>query len=124
MRYYLIPLELDPAKRPSGCEVAPKYLDLIGTCWGIPPANAAKGPYYIVLVPNEANVTQLEKQADVVKLDATFDKTKLAAVGVDTSKIGVSPTQTAIEGALTKWLTGAERDLDSFNHPSYAKWDN
>jgi hypothetical protein len=119
-RYYLIPVETDADKMRH--RIQPAYLDLIqefciaerARSHGIIPQGDAK--HYIVVLPDKGDATKLEAAEGVVKLDDSLSKAALQTAGADVSKLGTTPTKAALENAVSAYVTGQERSLDSFNH--------
>lgn len=110
-RYYLIPNETDKEKMRE-MERCPKYVDLLGTARGITDWNKTTGKeYYIIVIENDKqDMSKLEKQSDIKKIDTTFlTKTSIESLGV--SILSANPSQDDLEKLLIKWLTGDEKTL-------------
>ncbi|OQB05255.1 MAG: hypothetical protein BWY21_02042 [Parcubacteria group bacterium ADurb.Bin216] len=114
-RYYLIPNETDEKKLKSfGVTRCPKYLyeGYLGSARGVTDWNNVTGKeYYIIIIDDDKqDMTELEKQSDVKKIDATYlTKENVSSLGI--SVVASKPSQDELEKMVVKWLTGSEKTL-------------
>ena len=109
-RYYLVPSEDESeARRKFGCENAPQYLQYIsGEVRGITDFYKKTGrKFYVLVVNDKEDLTEFEKQPGVIKLDESFNKSKLQ--DVIGTKISKNLTQEEIEQRLIEWITGESK---------------
>jgi hypothetical protein len=110
-RYYLIPYETDKNKL-GGSGFAPKYTEYLGKSRGVTDwENRTGNKYYIVIIDDDKqDMSTLEKQADVLKIDVTnLTKKKISTLGISVSK---SPTWVELQTKLTYWLIGEQKRMD------------
>lgn len=108
MKYYIIPYVEPTSEMPF---IRPKYFDKIGLgAKGIISQNKADRKFYILLIPDTTDTTELEAYADVRKLDdKNLTWQKLSAVGV--TGVSSSSTKDQLEEALCEWLINEKRTL-------------
>ena len=118
IRYYLIPFETNPSKMIA--DIQPKHLELCGECKGLISKVVGMNEstitkflrnYYIVQVPYKdlAELAELEKQKDVLRLDKDTKIDDLSAIRVETKNITDLSTRDEKDFAVTKWLIGEEK---------------
>lgn len=115
-RYYLVPNEIDKEKMKSlGLSKAPSYLyeGLFNmpnrgvTDWN----NTTGKEYYLIIVDDKVDMSELEKQTDVKKIDTTFLTKENVSSVLNVSIAASKPTRDELEKLVIKWLTGEEKTL-------------
>jgi len=124
IRYYIVPLIL------TGGGIQPKYLAEIDSkdttairgVFGRELAPDAEGNkrflqnYYILRIekPDGADWAALDSKPDVIHLTRQKlinNRTKLDALGIDTTGLTLTTSRKSIERRLVQWLTAEDKDL-------------
>jgi hypothetical protein len=128
-RIYLIPFETDADTiRASGMTALPKHLNLLGTAVANAPRitgrDEFKQAHFIIKVietPGSGDrIAELEKQADVIRLDGTRitdtqTKSRLTSVGVDLAGLSPVASETDLQTEVMKWMTDEDIDFTKLN---------